>query len=103
MHIDNIVITGSDITDISSLKSFLHTKFHMKDLRPLKYFFGVEVSRCKTGIFRPQRKHVLDLLAKTGNLSVKPCSTPMSLDLQLTKDNSELFKGPKRYSKLVGK
>ena len=47
---DDIVITGSDSTGISSLKSFLHGQFHTKDLGMLRYFFGVEVMRSKQGI-----------------------------------------------------
>ena len=32
VYVDDIVITGSDTSGISSLKSFLHTQFHTKDL-----------------------------------------------------------------------
>ena len=42
---DDIVITESDSTGISSLKSFLHGQFHTKDLGMLRYFLGVEVMR----------------------------------------------------------
>lgn len=51
IYVDDIVITGSDYAGISSLKSFLHTKFHIKDLGHLKYFLRVEVSRSNKGIF----------------------------------------------------
>ena len=78
MHIDDIVITGSDMTGISSLKSFLHGQFHTKDLGMLKYFLGVEVVRSKHGIFISQRKYVLDLLSETGKLGAKPYSSPMA-------------------------
>ena len=46
-YVDDIVITGSDSKRISSLTSFLHSQFHKKDLRPLKYFLGVKVMRSK--------------------------------------------------------
>src|SRR5262249_24456397 len=102
VYVNDIVITGNDTIRISSLKSFLHTQFHTKDLGMLKYFLGVEVTRCKRGIFLSQRKYVLDLLTETRKLGVKPCSVPMIPNLQLTKDN-ELFEDPKRYRRLVGK
>ena len=63
VYVDDIVITGSDSTGISSLKSFLHGQFHTKDLGMLRYFLGVEVMRSKHGIFLSQRKYVLDLLS----------------------------------------
>ena len=40
VYVDDIVITGNDMTSISSLKSFLHGQFHTKNLRMLKYFMG---------------------------------------------------------------
>ena len=50
MYVDDIVITMSDFKSNSSLKSFLHNQFHIKDLGTLKYFSGVEVMRSKHGI-----------------------------------------------------
>lgn len=102
VYVDDIVITGSDTTGISSLKSFLHTQFHTKDLGMLKYFLGVEVTRSKTGIFLSQRKYVLDLLTETGKLGSKPCSAPMTPNMRLTGDG-ELMEDPKKFRRLVGK
>ena len=99
---DDIVITGSDSTGISSLKSFFHGQFHTKDLGMLRYFLGVEVMRSKHGIFLSQRKYVLNLLFKTGKLGAKQCSSPMAPGLHLTRED-ELFENPERYRKLVEK
>ena len=65
VYVDDIVIIGNDMAGISSLKSFLHGQFHIKDLGMLKYFLGVEVMRSKREIFLSQRKYVLDLLSET--------------------------------------
>ena len=62
VYVDDIVITGSDSKDISSLKSFLQSQFHTKDLGMLRYFLDIEVMRNKHEIFLSQRKYVLDLL-----------------------------------------
>ena len=48
---DDIGITGNDSKGILSLKSFLHSQFHTKDLGMLKYFLDVEVMRSKQRIF----------------------------------------------------
>ena len=45
VYVDDIIITGNDMANISSLKSFLHGQFHTKDLGMLKYFLGVEVMK----------------------------------------------------------
>ena len=102
VYVDDIVITGSDVTGISSLKSFLHKQFHTKDLGMLKYFLGIEVLRSRRGIFISQRKYVLDLLSESGKLGAKPYSSPMVPGLYLTREG-ELFEDPERYRRLVGK
>ena len=102
VYVDDIVITGSDSKGILSLKSFLHNQFHTKDLGMLKYFLGVEVMRSKQGILLSLRKYVLGMLSETGKLGVKPCSTPMAPNVQLSKDG-ELFEHLERYKRLVEK
>ena len=90
VYVDDIVIARSDSKGILSLKSFLHSQFHIKDLGMLKYFLGVEVMRSKQGILLSQRKYVLNMLSETEKLGAKPCSTPMAPNVQLTKEG-ELF------------
>ncbi|WRX14787.1 Reverse transcriptase [Theobroma cacao] len=79
------------------------SQFQTKDLEVLKFFLGVVVTMSKKGIFLSQRKYVLDLLEETKKLGAKSCSAPMTLNLQLAKEDGELFEDPKKYAKLVGK
>ena len=102
VYVDDIVITESDSKGISSLKSFLQSQFHTKDLGMLRYFLGIEVMRSKYRIFLSQRKYVLDLLSETEKLEVKPCSFPMVPGVHLTREG-ETFENPKRYRRLIGK
>ena len=102
VYVDDIVITGSDYKGISSLKSFLQSQFHTKDLRMLRYFLGIEVIRSKHGIFLSQRKYVLDLLSEAEKLGVKPCNFPMALGVHLTREG-ETFENLEKYRRLVRK
>ena len=102
VYVDDIVITRNDMTDISSLKSFLHDQFHTKDLGMLKYCLGVEVMRSKRGIFLSQRKYVLDLLSEIGKLAAKLCHSPVAQSLHLIREG-EVFESLERYRRLVGK
>ena len=98
---DDIVITGSNSKSILSLKSFLPSQFHTKDLGMLKYLLGAEVMRHKQRILLSQQKYVLGMLSETRKLGAKPC-TPLTPNVQLTK-KGELFEDPERYKRLVGK
>ena len=55
VYADDIVITSSDSKSISAFKSFLQANFQTKDLGMLRYFLGIEVTKCKKGIFLSQR------------------------------------------------
>ena len=102
VYVDDIVITGSDTRGISSLKFFLQSQFHTKDLGMLRYFLVIKVMRSKHEIFLSQRKHVLDLLSETRKLGVKPCYSPMVSGIHLTREG-ETFEDPERYRRLVRK
>ena len=45
---------------------------------------------------------MFDLFSKTGKLGAKPWSSPMTPGIHLTIE-SETFKDPERYRKLIGK
>jgi predicted transcriptional regulator len=40
MYVDDMVMTGDDPREMKVLQRYLATKFEMKGLRHLKYFFG---------------------------------------------------------------
>jgi len=65
IYVDDMIVTGNDPNEISSLQRYLASNFDMKQLGDLKYFLGIEVARSKHGIFLSQRKYVLDLLTET--------------------------------------
>ena len=62
VYVDDMVVTGNDPKERKTLQNYLSREFEMKDLGPLKYFLGIEVSRSSEGIFLSQRKYALDIL-----------------------------------------
>ena len=60
-----MVVIGNDYEERKALQKYLSKEFEMKDLGPLKYFLGIEVSWSNKGIFISQEKYVLDLLQET--------------------------------------
>lgn len=47
VYVDDIVFTGDNVKGISDVKSYLHQKFQLKHLGPLRYIPGIEVARPK--------------------------------------------------------
>lgn len=45
VYVDDIIITGDDVEEMSQLQKQLATEFEMKNLGGLKYFLGIEVAR----------------------------------------------------------
>ncbi|GJS43996.1 ribonuclease H-like domain-containing protein [Tanacetum coccineum] len=66
VYVDDIIITGNNISEIENFKIYLKSKFMIKDLGKLKYFLGIEVIETNKCICLNQRKHVLNLLSEYG-------------------------------------
>ncbi|CAM8977434.1 unnamed protein product [Rhodiola kirilowii] len=103
VYVDDVVITGTSIPLITSVKSFIHSEFQIKDLGQLKYFLGIEVARTKEGIFINQHKYAMDLLSETGLLACKPSVTPMDIKQKLAISTAPALSDPTEYRRLVGK
>jgi hypothetical protein len=48
--VDDLIITGADLDEISHVKRELAASFDMKDLGDLHYFLGIKVIRTPEGI-----------------------------------------------------
>ena len=66
LHVDDMIITGDDLTRITYLKVFLQHHFEMKDLGQLNFFPGLEVLSNSSGYYLSQAKYTSDLLARAG-------------------------------------
>ncbi|KAI3730698.1 hypothetical protein L1987_61872 [Smallanthus sonchifolius] len=106
VYVDDIVVTGNDLTEIEKIKHFLKTKFLIKDLGVLKYFLGIEVIKSEKGICLNQRKYCMDLLTEFGLSGCKPVNTPIEqhyILMGLCKKNGSTLLNVSEYQKLIGK
>ena len=79
---DDILIASDNKVAVNELKVMLNQKFKLKDLRKLKFFLGLEVTRSTQGINLCPKKYTLELLSDSGMLGSKPVKTPTEQDLR---------------------
>ena len=103
VHMDEIVLFGDDQAEISQLKQRIGNEFEIKDLKNLKYFLGMEVTRSKADIFVSRRKYTIDLLTKTDMLGCRPADTPIEFNCKLGNSNDLVLVDIEQYQRLVGK
>ncbi|RVW58364.1 Retrovirus-related Pol polyprotein from transposon RE1 [Vitis vinifera] len=103
VYVNNMVVTGNDPEERKALQNYLSREFEMKNLGPLKYFLGIEVSRSSEGIFLSQRKYALDLLQETGMSGCQPVNTPIEKGLKLCVEPNQVSTDKGRYQRLVGR
>ncbi|XP_059635870.1 uncharacterized mitochondrial protein AtMg00810-like [Cornus florida] len=103
VYVDDIILTGDDIEELTRLKKKLAKDFEVKDLGALKYFLGMEFVRSREGIFVNQRKYVLDLLNERGLLGCKAANTPIEVNLKLEAAEPKNMVDRERYQRLVGR
>ncbi|XP_070050115.1 uncharacterized protein [Nicotiana tomentosiformis] len=103
VYVDDIIITGDYLHEISALKEFLNNQFKIKDLGLLNYFLGIEVLYDESGVILHQRKFIADLLHEFNCDSISAVVSPVELGVKLKSDDEELLPRPDTYRSLVGK
>ena len=63
LYVDDMIITGDDLSGIQELKDFLSQQFEMIDLGHLSYFLGLEITHSTDGLYITQAKYASDLLS----------------------------------------
>ena len=103
IYVDDIIITGSSSTAITSLITTLSSHFALKDLGPLHHFLGIEVSTLPSGhLHLSQRRYIQNLLHRTNMLDSNPQPTPMISSLKLPKDATAAVPDPSMFRSVVG-
>nr|XP_025703378.1 uncharacterized protein LOC112805187 [Arachis hypogaea] len=102
-YVDDIVVTGSDTSEIDKLISYLNKIFPLKDLGKFSYFSGLEFSYLTDGsILVSQQKYARDLLQKVKMDTANSMPTHMVSALKLTSNGVEHFQDLKLYREIVG-
>jgi len=92
VYVDDIILTSTHPHVHSTLIAKLQGEFPLKDLGPLHFFLGIQVTRSSHGIHLCQTKYITELLHKTNisphvplapnflGMLVAPCLIPLCID-----------------------
>ena len=102
LYVDDLLITGSSLTAIESLKQGLKSEFEMIDLGILSYFLRIEFAYTEKGIFMHQRKYISEVLKKFKMMGCKPVETLAELNVKLVKSEDEGSVDGTMFRQIVG-
>ncbi|KFK31542.1 hypothetical protein AALP_AA6G125900 [Arabis alpina] len=103
VYVDDILIACNNEPEVTLLKEQLKSHFKLRNLGPLRYFLGLEITRSSTGIQVCQRKYALDLLDDTRLLGARPFPVPMDSSVKLSATIGGELVDAEAYRRLVGR
>ncbi|XP_047256047.1 uncharacterized mitochondrial protein AtMg00810-like [Capsicum annuum] len=100
---DDILLAGSDVSEMTNLKSFLDHQFKIKDLGLVHYFLGLEISSHDTRFLIHQHKYASNLLAEFSCSNYTPVASPLEPSVKLVPVVNDILPDPSIFRRLVGK
>jgi hypothetical protein len=101
VYVDDFVLLGNNLAEITAIKQQLHATFKIKNLG--NFFMGIEAARSKSGLILNQRRYCLELLEEYGLLGCKPSPTPANPSTKLHADKGVFLENPTSYRWLIGR
>ncbi len=93
LYVNGLLIAGSSITEVQSIKDKLSHRFEMKNMGEAKVILGIEISRNRKSrkLFINQSEYTQNVLERFGMINSKPVTTPMDRSYnEVTTQESEL-------------
>ena len=102
--VDDIIISGTTLGVLESVKSALSRKFKMKDLGNLSWFLGTSFECNEGSVIMSQKQYVEKILSKFNMADCKPKPIPCVSGAEKESENvdSPLLDDPKLYRAIVG-
>lgn len=99
--VDDMTITGDDIDGITDLKSTLSHHFDIKDLGPLLYSLGIEVSYSEKDYLLSQSQYTTDIIEQSHLTDTRSVDSPLELNARYANTNGTSFPDPTLYRLVV--
>lgn len=102
VYVDDILITSNESSNITMLVATLAKEFSLKDLGPLHYFLGIEVTLTKRGMFLSQKQYITNHFDCTGMMQSKPVQSPIAPSDKPSTTDGIPFSDPTKFRKVMG-
>lgn len=102
VYVDDLIITRSNINDITEFKRQMKKMFNMRDLGLLCYYLGIEVKQIEGTITLCQAGYATKILALSRMAGCNPCQTPMENRLKLSKKSYSSPVNETEYRSIIG-
>ncbi|KAD3642341.1 hypothetical protein E3N88_31565 [Mikania micrantha] len=102
IYVDDLLVTGSSIEEITQFKTQMKLRFEMSDLGLLSYYLGLEVKQEETGIKIAQSNYARKVLKMAGLDDCNPAKFPMEPGLKLVKEDGSKGASATEYRKIIG-
>ncbi|KAL8117722.1 hypothetical protein AgCh_015555 [Apium graveolens] len=102
IYVDNLLVTGTSLSDIVKFKGEMGREFDMSDLGKLSYYLGLEVTQGNGFIELRQTNYAKKMLEKAGMAECNAVKFPMEHKLQLSGDLTGKPVNPTHFKSIVG-
>jgi len=100
--VDDIILTGTNNSEIEDFIKQLQSTFQVRHLETLSYFLGIQATLNMEGLHLKQSKYISDLLDKTQMIGARPLSTSITSGPKLSTHEGELLNDPIEYRQVIG-
>nr|GEZ20909.1 zinc finger, CCHC-type [Tanacetum cinerariifolium] len=101
LYVDDMLIFGTDQSQVDKTKKFLSSRFSMKDMGEADVIFGIKIKRENKGIVITQSHYIEKILKKSNREDFSSMSTPMDLVEKLKLNIGKLV-DQLEYSRAIG-
>ena len=102
VYVDDLIISGLDVSDIEQFKQEMKEKLSMSDLGLPSYYLGIEVKQGSDGINLSQSSYALKILESAVMHNCNATANPMETRLKLSKKMEDDVVNPTSYRSIIG-
>ncbi|GKB68651.1 retrovirus-related pol polyprotein from transposon TNT 1-94 [Tanacetum coccineum] len=99
---DDIIFGSTSQNLCDDFAKIMHDEFEMCMMGELNFFLGLQIKQIEDGIFFNQSKYIKEMLKKFELEDSKPTKTPMSTEINLTKDDEADSMDSSKYRGMIG-